>query len=107
MSTECATNSLADCTAFQRDLLWALSHENARKRLSLKAELDDYYGESISHSHLYQNLDELVDLGLVTKQAHSKRTNEYRLTESARRALSARQAWQAGHRDHSATGGHS
>ncbi|EMA70393.1 helix-turn-helix transcriptional regulator [Halorubrum kocurii] len=103
MSTECAANSFANCSAFQRDLLWVLSHENTRKTPSLKAELDDYYGESIRQSHLYQNLDELVDRGLVAKQA---RTNDYRLTESARRTLSARQAWQAGHRDYTTAGGH-
>ena len=98
MSASSATvvNTLADCTAFQRDLLWALSHDDARKGLSLKAELADYYGEDLNHSRLYQNLDKLVDRGLVAKQARDKRTNEYRLTESARLALEARQEWQTG-----------
>jgi DNA-binding PadR family transcriptional regulator len=88
--------NVTDLSAFQRDLLWALSHDDARKGLSLKAELADYYGEDLNHSRLYQNLDKLVDRGLVAKQARDKRTNEYRLTESARRALEARSAWQAG-----------
>jgi len=95
-SSAVKAGNLADCTAFQRDLLWALSHENARKGLSLKAELADYYGEDLNHSRLYQNLDKLVERGLVAKQARDRRTNEYRLTESARRALEARRAWQAG-----------
>jgi len=90
------TGAVADLTAFQRDLLWELSHENGRKGLSLKAELADYYGEDLNHSRLYQNLDKLVERDLVAKQARDKRTNEYRLTESARRALEARRAWQAG-----------
>ena len=93
-ATECG--DLADLTAFQRDVLWVLSHDDARKGLSLKAELADYYGEDLNHSRLYQNLDKLVDRGLVAKQARDKRTNEYRLTESARRALEARQEWQTG-----------
>ena len=98
MSASSATeiDTLADCTAFQRDLLWALSHDNARKGLSLKSELADYYGEELNHSRLYQNLDKLVERGLVAKQARDKRTNEYRLTDSACRALEARQEWQAG-----------
>ncbi|WP_058366379.1 helix-turn-helix transcriptional regulator [Haloparvum sedimenti] len=86
----------ADLTAFQRDLLWALSHEGGRKGLALKDELEDYYGESLNHSRLYQNLDRLADAGLVEKRTRDRRTNEYSLTETARRALSARQAWQGG-----------
>jgi len=98
MSAECAPdrNALADLTAFQRDLLWALSHENARKGTALKADLADYYGDEINHSRLYQNLDRLVERDLVAKRARDRRTNEYRLTEAARRALEARRAWQAG-----------
>ncbi|OYR42203.1 PadR family transcriptional regulator [Halorubrum sp. Ib24] len=88
-------DTLAGLTAFQRDLLWALSHDDARKGLSLKAELAGYYGDELNHSRLYQNLDELVECDLVAKRARDKRTNEYRLTESARRALEARRAWQA------------
>ncbi|MDB2246375.1 helix-turn-helix transcriptional regulator [Halorubrum ezzemoulense] len=88
-------SGLADLTAFQRDLLWALSHENARKGTALKADLADYYGEAINHSRLYQNLDTLVECDLVAKQARDRRTNEYSLTETARRALEARRAWQA------------
>ncbi|MDB2272327.1 helix-turn-helix transcriptional regulator [Halorubrum ezzemoulense] len=87
-------DALADLTAFQRDLLWALSHENARKGTALKADLADYYGEEINHSRLYQNLDKLVECDLVAKQARDRRTNEYSLTEAARRALEARRAWQ-------------
>ncbi|OYR58593.1 PadR family transcriptional regulator [Halorubrum sp. E3] len=87
--------ALADLTAFQRDLLWALSHENARKGTALKADLAAYYSDEINHSRLYQNLDTLVECGLVAKRARDRRTNEYSLTEAARRALEARRAWQA------------
>ena len=96
MSAAAETTALTDLSAFQRDLLWALSHENARKGLALKADLAEYYGEEINHSRLYQNLDKLVERDLVAKQARDKRTNEYRLTEAARRALEARRAWQSG-----------
>ena len=98
MSAESVTDrdTLADLTAFQRDLLWALSHENARKGLALKADLADYYGDEIYHGRIYQNLDKLVERDLVAKQARDRRTNEYSLTETARRALEARRAWEAG-----------
>ncbi|WP_424015789.1 helix-turn-helix transcriptional regulator [Halorubrum xinjiangense] len=98
MSADCAPdcNALADLTAFQRDLLWALSHENARKGTALKADLADYYGEAINHSRLYQNLDRLVERDLVAKRPRDRRTNEYRLTETARRALEGRRTWQTG-----------
>lgn len=96
MSGECAADhdALANLSAFQRDLLWALSHEDGRKGLALKTEIADYGGKDINHSRLYQNLNELVEHGLVAKRARDRRTNEYRLTESARRALDARRAWQ-------------
>ena len=87
-------DALADRTAFQRDLLWPLSHENARKGTALKAYIADYYGEEINHSRLYQNLDTLVECDLVAQKARDRRTNEYSLTEAARRALEARRAWQ-------------
>lgn len=89
-------SGLADLTAFQRDLLWTLSHENSRKGLSLKAEIANYYGEEIYHGRIYQNLDKLVERNLVAKEARDKRTNEYSLTEAARRALESRRAWEAG-----------
>ena len=99
MSVTADSANVTDLSAFQRDLLWALSHENHRKGLALKRALSDYYGEELNHSRLYQNLDKLVDRGLVEKSARDRRTNEYALTEAARRALTARQAWQAGKTD--------
>lgn len=95
---ECTTkhDALVDLSAFQRDLLWVISHENARKGLALKTDLEDYYGEHIYHGRIYQNLDKLVERNLVVKGARDERTNEYGLTETARRALEARRAWEAG-----------
>ena len=98
MNEDTVVSDLADCTAFQRDLLWALSHDNTHNGRSLKTELDDYYGEDLDHGRLAQTLDALVENDLVAKRARDERTTEYRLTERGRRALSGRQAWQAGHR---------
>lgn len=96
MSAKPVVDDLADYTAFQRDLLWALSHDDTHS--SLKTELADYYGEDRDHGRLTQTLDALIEGDLVAKRARDERTTEYRLTEHGRRALSARQAWQAGHR---------
>lgn len=87
------TCRLAGMTAFQRDLLWALSHEAPLMGLAVKRSLDEYYDEDVTHSRVYANLDNLVERGLVEKGTRDRRTNEYRLTTAGRRALSRRRAW--------------
>ncbi|PSQ55138.1 PadR family transcriptional regulator [Halobacteriales archaeon SW_8_68_21] len=96
MSPTTDKNVVADLTAFQRDLLRVLAKVDNRKGLSLKTDLADYYDEEINHSRLYQNLDKLVDRGLVAKRARDRRTNEYGLTDAARDALARRDEWVAG-----------
>jgi len=90
------TDVLANLTAFQRDVLWVLSNEGALKGVAIRRVLVDYYGDDVTHSQVYPNLDALVDLGLVEKAARDRRTNEYSLTEEGRRALQRRQAWIGG-----------
>ena len=107
MSANPVVDDLADYTAFQRDLLWALSHDDTHNRRLLKAELDDYYGEDLDHGPLTQSLNALVECDFVAKRARDERTTEYRLTEHGCRALSARQAWQAGHRSDTTAEEHS
>ncbi len=89
-------NVFTDLSAFQRDVLWALTHEDGRKGLALKTHIEDYYDKDLNHSRLYQNLDKLVNAGLIEKSARDRRTNEYALTEAANHALTARRAWQVG-----------
>jgi DNA-binding PadR family transcriptional regulator len=100
------TNPLADLTARHRDLLWILSQRGTIKSLPLKDALNDYYTTPIEHGRFCETLDDLVDRNLVDKQAHDLHTIEYSLTERARRALSARQAWQAGHHGDTTAEGH-
>ena len=92
------THLLADLSARHRDLLWVLSQRGTSESLSLKKALNGYYTTPIEHGCFCEILDDLVDRDLVSKLAHDLHTIEYTLTEQARRALSARQAWQAGHR---------
>ena len=84
---------VANLTGFQRDLLRALTKTDEQSGLSLKTELTTYYGEEINHSRLYQNLDELVAHGLISKRQRDGRTNSYSLTDAARTALAKRDAW--------------
>ena len=96
MSTTRPIDDFVDLTAFQRDVLWTLAREDGLSGATVKATLEAYYDDDVNSGTIYPGLDKLVDRGLVAKQARDKRTNEYRLTESARRALQARIAWQAG-----------
>ncbi|MDB9235808.1 PadR family transcriptional regulator [Halorubrum ezzemoulense] len=99
---ESDTISLADLSATQRDLLWVLSQTGSSESGPLHHALTDYYTDGIDQARVCDTLEELFERDLVTK--HTDDTTEFRLTESARRALSARQAWQAGTRN--AAGGH-
>ncbi|OYR67237.1 PadR family transcriptional regulator [Halorubrum ezzemoulense] len=89
--------SLADLSATHCDLLWVLSQSAPSERDPLHHALSDYYPDSIDQTRVCDILEDLIERDLVTKQTHD--TTKYRLTESGRRALSARQTWQAGTRN--------
>ncbi|MDB9253334.1 PadR family transcriptional regulator [Halorubrum ezzemoulense] len=95
--TERNATSLADLSATHRDLLWVLSQTAPNDIRPLHHVLTNYYTDGIDQTRICDILDELIEHDLVTTQTHD--TTEYRLTESARRALSARQAWQGGTRN--------
>ena len=83
-----------DLTAFQRDVLWTVAELGDPKGLAIKAELENYYGNEVNHGRLYPNLDTLVEKELIIKSEKDKRTNGYRLSESGRRGLQSRYAWE-------------
>ena len=90
---ECdTTHSLADLSAVHRDLLWILARTGPCESRQLQRALSNYYTDDVNHSQVCDTLEELIERDFVTTDD----TTTYRLTESARRALSARQAWQAG-----------
>ncbi|MDB2294114.1 PadR family transcriptional regulator [Halorubrum ezzemoulense] len=93
-STESDDISLADLSSPHRDLLWVLSQTGPSEIPPLHHVLTDYYTDGIDQTRVCDTLEKLIERNYVTKHIHD--TTEYRLTESARRALSARQAWQAG-----------
>ena len=96
-STESEDITLADLSATHRDLLWILSQTGPSESGPIHHVLTDYYIDGIDQARVCDTLEELIERDLVTK--HTDDTTEYRLTESARRSLSARQAWQAGTRN--------
>ncbi|RLM72271.1 PadR family transcriptional regulator [Halorubrum sp. Atlit-8R] len=101
-NTESDDVSLTDLSATHRDLLWVLSQTGPSESRPLHHALTDYYTDGIDHARVCDILEKLVEYNYVTVQTHDP--TEYRLTESGRRALSARQAWEAG--THTTEGGH-
>ncbi|QZA89184.1 PadR family transcriptional regulator [Salinarchaeum sp. IM2453] len=83
-----------DLTGFQRDLLFVIAGEEEPHGLSIKQELEDYYGKEIHHGRLYPNLDTLVEKGLVEKGQLDRRTNYYVLTSRGEREIDARRDWE-------------
>lgn len=83
-----------DLTAFQRDLLRAVrALENTTDETSgmaLKHDLEIRYAAEVTNPRVYQNLDELVNRGLVAKAQADGRTNEYTLTTQGGKLLDAR-----------------
>ncbi len=85
-------SSMEDLSEFQWNVLTVVSGD-AVYGLGIKRELELYYGEEINHSRLYPNLDELVERGLLRKEARDDRTNEYELTERGREVLKRHVVW--------------
>ncbi|MFC4246499.1 PadR family transcriptional regulator [Natribaculum luteum] len=80
----------SDLTGFQRDVL----EETARLErdgedpygLAIKEMLEEQHGE-VLHGQLYQNLNTLVDDGLLERDELDGRTNSYTLTSDAKAML--------------------
>lgn len=81
-------------TAFQRDILFIVSNQNAPHGLEIKRLLEEYYDQEVNHGRLYPNLDELTELGLVSKGTYDDRTNKYELTEDGKELIQRRIEWQ-------------
>ena len=84
--------TMEDLSEFQRNVLAVVAGEPVYG-LGVKRELELLYGEEINHSRLYPNLDTLVDMDLVEKEARDDRTNEYSLTDEGRRELKRDIRW--------------
>ncbi|RXK47824.1 helix-turn-helix transcriptional regulator [Halorientalis pallida] len=91
--TKSADVSATDLTAFQKEALLAITRlEDSDEEpygLGIKRQLQERLGEEVNHGRLYPNLDDLVDLGLLEKEALDKRTNTYTLSEEGKGLLRA------------------
>ena len=85
-------HSIANLPAVHRDLIWILARTGPCESHLLHQALTDYYSETTNHSQVCDALEALTEHDFIT----TRDPKRYHLTESARRALSARQAWQAG-----------
>ena len=80
-----------ELTGFQRDLLEAIAGvDDEPYGLALKDYLDERYADPINHSRLYQNLDQLAELELITRDELDARTNVYTLTDAGTQLLQRR-----------------
>jgi len=82
-------------TGFQRDILYVIAGLGDPKGMRVQSALEEYYGSSVLHARVYQNLDTLAEDGLVEKGERDSRTNYYRLTADGRRCLESRREWEA------------
>lgn len=92
---------LADLSATHRDLLCVLSQTGPSESGPLHRGLTDYYTDDIDHTRVCTAFNELVERALVAKHLTD---SQYQLTESGRRALAARQSWQADTRNTEGSG---
>ncbi|MGB9963405.1 PadR family transcriptional regulator [Halobacterium sp. CBA1126] len=82
-----------ETTGFQRDILCVLCGLEDPKGMEIQSELEEYYGSDVLHARVYQNLDSLVERGLVEKGERDSRTNYYRITDAGREAIEDVVAW--------------
>jgi DNA-binding PadR family transcriptional regulator len=83
-----------ELSKFKRDILYILYGLDDPKGLEIKEELEAYYEDLIHYGRLYPNLDALAEAGYVEKFDATGRSNGYRLTETGRSLLVARQKWE-------------
>ena len=76
-----------ELSAFQLRILSVLRDREREYGLGVKQAVERYYGHEINHGRLYQNLNRLVDDGLVAKDILDGRTNLYSLTEPGEATL--------------------
>jgi PadR family transcriptional regulator PadR len=93
MNSALDTAACADLSAFRRDLLAAVVREGPCSGQRIKSVLESSRVDDINPGWLYPTLDELVEMGLVTKGKTDKRTNSYESTARGRRELLAYLDW--------------
>lgn len=85
---------MADLTALQRDVLFAVSGLDDPNGQEVRRELTETQGRNVLSGHIYLGLDRLVDEELVGKAARDGRSNEYALTDDGRAWVVDRLEWE-------------
>lgn len=85
---------MADMTALQRDILFAVAGLESPNGQEIRRELVETQGRDVLSGHIYLSIEQLVDAGLVAKQSRDGRSNEYSLTEAGETWLDNRLAWE-------------
>lgn len=82
-----------DLTSFKQNILRDLASVGGEAYgLRIKEMLEERYGKEINHGRLYPNLDGLVEADYIEKTSRDQRSNNYALTEQAKRVLRAQLA---------------
>ena len=94
VATDGGVNFHRDLSAFQQDLLFCLrriergkADEDQPYGLGIKREVEELREVKVNHGRLYPNLDELVEIGLISKSMVDRRTNEYETTKTGREVI--------------------
>lgn len=95
MSTENDSTSapLHGINHFRRDLLAVVSRDGPTIGLRVKDAVEEAYGEEVNHGRLYPALDDLLTMGLISKEPVDDRANHYGITARGRRELAAHSDW--------------
>lgn len=88
---------MADLTAFQRDVLFAVANLDGPNGQDIRANLGTTQDRTVRSGHIYLNLEELVDAGLIEKRAKNGRSNTYSLTQDGEEWLENRLEWEQTH----------
>lgn len=88
---------MAELTAFQRDVLFAVASLDGPNGQDIRANLGNTQDRTVRSGHIYLNLEELVDQGLIEKRAKNGRSNRYSLTADGEQWLENRLEWEQTH----------
>jgi DNA-binding PadR family transcriptional regulator len=83
-----------ELAAMQRDLLFVVYGMDDPYGQAIKRELESTQDRSVLAGHVYSNLNDLTEMGLIHKGSKNGRMNEYSLTEEGRTRVHDRIQWE-------------
>lgn len=92
-SNHTPNHPLTELSAFQRDILAAVSRLENPIGVEIGDALEEYYSDGISAGRLYPNLEELVEGGLLDKRPRDDRSDYYVVTTPGREVFIRDLSW--------------